>query len=396
MSEASGSMLKQATLSARGRGLVASHAIKAGEILLQEPHLLLYLDAAFASLNAVCFHCTRLDPSPKGTGSWTICPVCQTATFCSLDCATSSSSSTHTSFVCKALSLLRLSTLDLDLQTQARYLIAAYNLAVLSPHDFQQLLALEGDGPVDEKANVLHTFLSEVIRHWQVETQRLPSWSLHFVASLLVKDQRNAFGLSTYFSDTHLRQVRAYAIYAQASFFNHDCLPNACRFDYIDRPGVGSTDIIIRALHDIPDGAEICISYFPINWSLTERQKKLRDEYGFICKCERCQVEEGWSDEDIAEQGEEISVERDTSEEGDEDMEATDEEVMDAEEDLQGSFPHAMFFAKYLCPHEGCGGTLAPLPPNQGRAVIMECNVCGQLRSEEEFLREIEEYRVSS
>ncbi|KAI5065016.1 hypothetical protein GOP47_0019711 [Adiantum capillus-veneris] len=153
----------------------------------------------------------------------------------------------------RALSLLVLCTLDFDSQTQARYLIAAYNLAVVSPHCFEQLLSLEGEGSVNDKIHLVHTFLSEAIRSWQLECQELPSWSVEFVASLIAKDQRNGFGLSTFVPDTRLRKIRAYAIYAQASFFNHDCLPNACRFDYIDKPGVGNTDIIIRCLHDIAE-----------------------------------------------------------------------------------------------------------------------------------------------
>ena len=73
------------------------------------------------------------------------------------------------------------------------------------------------------------------------------------------------------------------------------CFP---RFDYMDKPEVGNTDIIIRSLHEISEGTEVCISYFPINWPLAERQRKLKEEYGFECTCERCQIEEKWSSED--------------------------------------------------------------------------------------------------
>eukprot|EP00250_Pteridium_aquilinum_P018014 c23895_g3_i1 orf=466-1668(-) len=400
MAGASSSLLKVAHLPSRGRALVASQALLPGQVLLQESPLLLYQDAHTASSNTLCFHCARPNPNPNlnpsDNGSWSSCPTCQVAAFCGPECASASLASSHTPFVCKALSLLVLCTLDFDLQTQARYLVAAYNLAVISPHAFEQLLMLEGEGVVDEKVHLVHTFLSEVIRSWQLECQELSLWSVQFVASLLAKDQRNAFGLSTFTRDPSLRQGRAYAIYAQASFFNHDCLPNACRFDYLTKPGMGNTDIIIRSLHDISEGAEVCISYFPINWPFAERQKKLREEYGFECKCERCKVEENWSDEDIGEQADDISVEGEGSEE-DEDMESRGEEVMDAEEDSQGSFPHAMFFVKYLCPNESCGGTMAPLPPTEGGASsVMECNVCGQLRSEDDFLQEIQAHKVSS
>lgn len=406
MAGASSSLLKLTHLPTRGRALVALQPLAPGQVLSHESPLLVYLDAHTASSSTLCFHCARLNPNPIAhlnlnpistldpNSSWSFCPICQVAAFCSPACAKASSVSSHTPFVCKALCLLVFCKLDFDLQTQARYLIAVYNLALTSPHGFQQLLSLEGEGSVNASVHLVHTYLSEVIRSWQLESQELPSWSVEFVASLLAKDERNAFSFSTFTPDTGLRQVRAYAIYAQASFFNHDCLPNACRFEYIDKPGVGNADIVIRSLHDISEGAEVCISYFPINWGFAERQKKLKEEYGFECKCERCKVEEGWSDGDIAEQNDEISVEEGF--EGDEDMEST-EEVMDAEGDTQGKFPHEMFFMKYLCPNESCGGTLAPLPLIEGASSsFMECNVCGQFRSEDDFLREIQEHKISS
>lgn len=217
----------------------------------------------------------------------------------------------------------------------------------------------------------------------------LQSFYLKFQFLLNITAMRRQFDRA-FRASTHLHEVLLHVkqILLTCFIWQH-------RFDYIDKPGVGNTDIIIRSLHDISEGAEVCISYFPINWRFAERQRKLNEEYGFECKCERCKIEEGWSDEDTAEQNDDISVEGEGSE-GDEDMENTEEEVMDAEGDTQGSFPHAMFFVKYLCPNESCGGTLAPLPPVEGVISVMECNVCGQLRSEDDFLQEIQEHRVSS
>ncbi|KAJ6812172.1 uncharacterized protein M6B38_150175 [Iris pallida] len=91
------------------------------------------------------------------------------------------------------------------------------------------------------------------------------------------------------------RRVSAYAIYSLASFFIHDCLPNACRFDYPDR---GSADLTVRALHDIPLGREVCLSYFPVNWGYKERQARLLEHYGFRCECDRCRVEANWNDDE--------------------------------------------------------------------------------------------------
>lgn len=52
-----------------------------------------------------------------------------------------------------------------------------------------------------------------------------------------------------------------------------------------------------------------------------------------------------------------------------------------------------LFLLKYVCPREGCYGTLAPLPgqpAGQPDGPLFECNMCGGRRSEAEFLAELE------
>ncbi|PSS13741.1 Histone-lysine N-methyltransferase [Actinidia chinensis var. chinensis] len=83
------------------------------------------------------------------------------------------------------------------------------------------------------------------------------------------------------FSEDGERSVRAYGIYPNASFFNHDCLPNACRFDYVDASDAGdfNTNIIVRVIHDGPQRREICLGYFPVNLNYSERQRRLKENY---------------------------------------------------------------------------------------------------------------------
>lgn len=175
------------------------------------------------------------------------------------------------------------------------------------------------------------------------------------------------------------RSVRAYGIYPMASFFNHDCLPNACRFDYVDSASdVSNTDITFRVIHDLPAGREICISYFPVNFKYSERQQRLKEDYGFVCDCDRCKVEANWSDNEEEGEGE-VNHDNDDDMDEDEDEDVDDLETTDSgmvkEDD---DFPHAYFFVRYMCSRDNCGGTLAPLPPVDARpSSIMECNVCG-------------------
>lgn len=90
--------------------------------------------------------------------------------------------------------------------------------------------------------------------------------------------------------------MRGTGIYPQASMINHDCLPNLARFDAFDSgevppsAGLPSTRLQLRALHDIPAGEELTLSYFPLFWPWEERQQACQQQYGFTCTCLRCQV----------------------------------------------------------------------------------------------------------
>ncbi|KAG2495194.1 hypothetical protein HYH03_006800 [Edaphochlamys debaryana] len=227
------------------------------------------------------------------------------------------------------------------------------------------------------------------------------------------------------------RRLRGSAIYAQASLINHECLPNVARYDFFDDPshrnpapasasastsgapaiavaptagGLASTHVVFRALHDLPPGTELAQSYVPLHWGLAERQAQCRDVYGFGCTCPRCQCESQWSDEE----GEESEWETDSGDGGmgEEEVAGDDAgsgEACNGEVEMEEAIGPIMappgeegplepaylrlFLLKYMCPRPGCFGTAAP--PAQGSS-LLECNVCGHRRSEQEFLRELE------
>ncbi|XP_041012608.1 histone-lysine N-methyltransferase ASHR2 [Juglans microcarpa x Juglans regia] len=378
----------------RGRGLVASQPLKAGQIVLRDSPILLY--SAFplinpssssrpSTSNTYCARCFRTLSS--SSPSVVSCPSCSHFhVFCSQNCLSAALTSSHTPWVCQALSRLRdcsslLLEQPMELQLQALFLVAAYNLSLVSLSQFQILLSLEGTpGATDSAAaHFLHSLISSLL-----PSPPLEGFSVELTAALLAKDKLNAFGLMEPFSsnDGGQRSVRAYGIYPNASFFNHDCLPNACRFDYVDTSPKhhNNTDIIVRMIHDVPQGREICLSYFPVNENYASRQRRLMEDYGFTCHCDRCKVEVNWSDDDnddLAEEEEEI------------------DEVMDEDHHDQvmesslgkgdADFPHAYFFVRYMCDRENCWGTLAPLPPKDEATPsdVMECNVCGNLNNDQ-------------
>lgn len=99
-------------------------------------------------------------------------------------------------------------------------------------------------------------------------------------------------------------------LYQLQSKINHSCIPNAqSSFPY-------SNDILVlKAVNDIQPGEEICISYLDdcqLERSRHSRQKTLKENYLFICKCPKC--EEQLKDPD------------ETSEDEDDDMDMEDED----------------------------------------------------------------------
>ncbi|KAL5538929.1 hypothetical protein UlMin_042837 [Ulmus minor] len=392
-----GGELKLEEIHGRGRALVAAQPLKGGQIILRDSPILLYsalpLSPSSSSSNFYCDFCFRI--LNQSSSSLTRCASCSLHLFCNPNCLAAAQSSSHSPWLCQSLLRLRhpsspLSCQPLDRHLQVRFILAAHNLALISPTQFQILISLQGT-PQDSTASIAQFLYSLVTSLCPSPPPPAEGWfPVEIFAALLAKDKLNAFGLMEPFSEDGQRSVRAYGIYPKASLFNHDCLPNACRFDYLDTcSDHNNTDIIVRMIHDVPQGREICLSYFPVNENYRNRQKRLLEDYGFACHCDRCNVEANWSDqEDGQEEEEEGEAMEDDTDQNMEEQEE-EEEALEPEEDTVGQaesdFPHAYFFARYMCERTNCGGTLAPLPPSTPTASsnVLECNVCGNLKRDE-------------
>ncbi|RVW71563.1 Histone-lysine N-methyltransferase ASHR2 [Vitis vinifera] len=208
----------------------------------------------------------------------------------------------------------------------------------------------------------LHSLLSSLS-----PPQGVAGFSVELTTALLAKDKLNAFGLMEppALAPGGERSVRAYGIYPKASFFNHDCLPNACRFDMSILP---PTIILTSPLDS-----------FMI-------QKRLLEDYGFTCYCDRCRVEANWKDDDEQEEEQDDDGQV-MDEDQDEQMIGSENEIEIGDGGGENDFPHAYFFLRYMCTRENCWGTLAPLPPSDSDASpsnLMECNVCGNSKKADE------------
>ncbi|KAJ4757723.1 Histone-lysine N-methyltransferase ASHR2 [Rhynchospora pubera] len=366
-------LVRPVEIPGRGRALVASGPIKPGQVVLTDSPLLLY-PSSLASLPSFCSRCFRVLPSQPLP-----CSSCHVALFCSVRCLSLS----HPPLLCHALpSLLSVPSSSPDLL----FLLSAYSLPSSS---VLQLLSLHSYSNLpNELTQTLHSQLCSLI-----PPNLIPmNFSHETTASLVLKEKVNSFCLMNPRSgtngDVEEMGVRAFGIYPSASLFNHDCLPNVCRFDYIDDPNrENNTEFTIRALHEIAEGSEVCISYVRVRRGYRVRQRMLMEYYGFRCECDRCKIESQWKenqgDEEVGgdENGEEEmeEMEGENVEEGEEDVEG-EMEMTEEEDDMD--FPHQYFFLRYVCE---CGGTLAPLPPSHGGVPsdLMECNVCGTVKKDE-------------
>jgi phage FluMu protein Com len=221
--------------------------------------------------------------------------------------------------------------------------------------------------------------------------------SLDFITKLLEIESVNSYGIPAPLlpgaENEADRRLRGSGLYPIAARVNHECLPNAARFDDFDGLSSSSSNtccgsnavLSLRALHALPAGEEVTQSYFPLTWSFYQRQERCREQYGFICRCPRCKEEATWPPEEQgAENAEEVALVKEMA-----NAVATTSmlDIPNGEDVADAGYIHVFLF-KYVCPREGCGGTMAPLSQHQSQE--LQCTVCGRIRTEAEFLAELE------
>lgn len=343
------------------------------------------------------------------------CGICSKAWFCNASCADAAAAdpASHCPLVCRSLSSLNFQGLSEDQQTALHFLTRAASLALAAQRgdaaaaarcaQLTSLAPRSGDaaaGPdafSDVQMQELCGRLSHALAAAGAGSAASPIFSLAEVGALLERDAVNGYGI---LAPTQLgeRRLRGAGLYSTASRINHECLPNVARFDAFDSPvsttAPGTnTAICFRALHALPAGEEITQSYFPLTWMYQERQQRCAEHYGFHCNCPRCKEEASWppGDGDPGSDGDaSMGAEGDTGMEEDA-VEGTEAAISDgAREEEEGEADAAyihVFLLKYVCPSEGCEGTMAPLP---AQPEVTECSMCGRHRTEAEFMAELE------
>jgi hypothetical protein len=109
-----------------------------------------------------------------------------------------------------------------------------------------------------------------------------PRW----VADALGVLSTNAAAVSTAQGDEIL------GLTPRASMFNHDCDANAwARWGRVPAPRGGTPRVTVIAARNIPAGAEVTMPYIDARLGILERQEALMAQFGFECRCARCERE---------------------------------------------------------------------------------------------------------
>jgi len=157
-----------------------------------------------------------------------------------------------------------------------------------------------------------------------VGTNSFTSWYRNFESSSLAEDEKNVvealvdevYEKIEIATGTDFMNNEGAALYRLQSACNHSCDPNA----EVTFPQ-NNNCLALVALRDIAAGEEICISYLEEcqrSRSRHSRQKHLRENYVFLCQCDKCELEMDEPDVTSDEEEEEEEEEEDD----DDDMES--------------------------------------------------------------------------
>jgi SET and MYND domain-containing protein len=117
-------------------------------------------------------------------------------------------------------------------------------------------------------------------------TDLLPHIQPKTCRTVVERDSHNSFGIRSLDDDGD--EFFGYALWPEASFFNHSCRPNVAK----RRTGRTWEFWLLR---DVKTDQELTISYLggeENELDFAERRRRLQTTWGFECQCERCDLED--------------------------------------------------------------------------------------------------------
>lgn len=135
----------------------------------------------------------------------------------------------------------------------------------------------------DQQYRLLLLYHPEVTEASEAVKTLIEMFKLHIEDPILLERLLQVWILNCF---EHSESPLGYSTYFMSSFMSHSCFPNAVWHYEED-------NFVLRARRDIPEGAEICLSYLSEDALLEpvpQRRKHLQDSKHFWCGCERCMV----------------------------------------------------------------------------------------------------------
>ncbi|KAL5558349.1 hypothetical protein UlMin_034560 [Ulmus minor] len=321
-SSLNGRGLTVSTLPEKGRCLFTTRDFHPGEVIISEkPYVCVPNNSGVLSRCDGCF----------GTSNLKKCSACQVVWYCSSKCQ-KEEWKLHR-LECEALSKLEMERRK-SVTPSIRLMLKLYIKRKMENDKVIPTTALDGYKLVE----ALVSHMSEIDEMQLV----LYAQMANLVNLILQQSDINIKEIAENFSklacnahticDSELRPLGT-GLFPVISIINHSCLPN-CVLVFEERSAV------VRAVQHIPKDAEVSISYIETAGSTMTRQKALKEQYLFTCKCPRC-CKVGQSD------------------------------------DIQDS----AILEGYRCKNNGCDGFLLRDSDDKG----FVCHSCGLVRSKEEI-----------
>jgi len=258
----------------KGRGLRASRDLNAGEVVFSEPsYAAVVLDSVTSQ---VCHNCFRRQASLHS------CAVCHFAHYCDRTCQTACWEEHRNE--CSAIRK-RTSPPNHNVRLVARILWRMQKqTGIITDSQLVSVEALK-----DHQAELSQSELQNNIKHflefWPGKTQ--PE---ELVARLFAIIEVNSLTLS----DQRGLQNVGLGLFPNLALVNHDCRPNCTVIlNHGNQSAVNSAlhsnrRVELRALEQIPEGAELTVSYVDLLQLSSDRQGALKQRYHFTCGCETC------------------------------------------------------------------------------------------------------------
>uniref|UniRef100_A0A182MY56 SET domain-containing protein n=1 Tax=Anopheles dirus TaxID=7168 RepID=A0A182MY56_9DIPT len=259
-----------------GRYLVASRDLKAGEVIIETPPLIV---GPCAETEPVCVGCH----STFDAGS-TICrcEVCGWR-ICSANCHGLTADGLHRQLECiplrdKAVEklLTAASTIEQKLMYEALLTLRCMLLKGVDPARYGRILDMDPLNSVRQAIPKLwNRNHREIVRRIRSEWgfEEFSEEELHTICGVL---EVNAFEVGQ-------EPVKARALFPEACLLMHDCTPNT---GHTDAPR--THQLTVRVLRDVGAGESLTLTYAYTLQGTLQRRQHLKDEKFFLCRCRRC------------------------------------------------------------------------------------------------------------